>query len=361
VKAAVCREFGSPLVVEDVELAGPNAGEVTVGLAACTICHSDVASVRGDWGGELPAVFGHEAAGVVVEIGERVDGVAPGDHVVVTLVRSCGRCRFCAEGEPALCSASFSLDDRGPLRYADGGEIRQGLRTGAFAERVTVHVSQVVPIADDVPLECAPLLACGVLTGVGAVTNTARVTAGSSVVVVGTGGVGLNSVQGAVLAAAEPIVAVDLVETKLEAAAEFGATHGLNAGRDDVIEAVRALTDGCGADYVVVTVGVPSVIEDALALVRRGGTLVVVGMPASGARAFFDPAQLAHDGQRILGSKLGSARPQEDVPKLAELYRRGRLKLDELISGRYPLAEINVALTDTARGDGLRNAIVFSS
>jgi S-(hydroxymethyl)glutathione dehydrogenase/alcohol dehydrogenase len=349
-----------PLVVEDVELAPPNAGEVTVELAACTICHSDVASVRGDWGGVLPAVFGHEAAGVVVEVGPPVDGVKAGDHVVVTLVRSCGRCRFCRLGEPVLCSASFTLDEHGPLRSADRSPIQQGLRTGAFAERVTVHASQVVPIPDHVPLESAPLLACGVLTGVGAVLNTARVPAGSSVVIVGAGGVGLNSVQGAVLVGAEPVIAIDLVEAKLATAANFGATHVLDAASDDVVTVVRSLTDG-GADYAVVTVGVPAVIEHALQLVRRGGTLVVVGMPATGARASFDPAQLAHDGQRILGSKLGSARPHEDVPKLVDLYRAGRLKLDELISGRYALGDINAALTDAARGDALRNAIVFDS
>src|SRR5712691_9252030 len=173
-----------------------------------------------------PPVYGHEAAGVVAEVGADVESVVPGDHVVVTLVRSCGRCYLCRPGEPALCSASFPLDERGPLRSLDGRQIRQGLRTGAFAECVTVDASQVVPIADDVPMESASLLACGVLTGVGAVVNAARVSAASSVAVVGTGGVGLNSVQGAVLAGAVPVIAIDLADAKLALA--FGATHAVN-------------------------------------------------------------------------------------------------------------------------------------
>src|SRR5438128_701061 len=213
-KAAVCHGFGEPLRVEEVELRRPGLGEVSVRLAACAVCHSDIAFMQGAWGGELPAVYGHEAAGVVEEVGEGVRAVAPGDHVVVTLVRSCGRCPQCLRGQPALCEQlwEFPLSKSSPLTGIDGLPIHQGIRTAAFAERVTVDASQVVSVPPDVSLEAASLLACGVVTGVGAVVNTARVEVGSTVLVFGTGGVGLNVVQGAVLAGAQLIVAVDLLD-----------------------------------------------------------------------------------------------------------------------------------------------------
>jgi S-(hydroxymethyl)glutathione dehydrogenase/alcohol dehydrogenase len=358
VKAAVCYEFGRPLVVEDILLDRPSTGEIRVRLAACAICHSDISCVDGAWGGELPAVYGHEAAGVVEDVGPDVEGVVAGDHVVVSLIRSCGRCHFCAGGEPALCDATFALDERAALHTGDGRAIVQGIRTGAFAERVLVHASQAAVIPSDMPLDSAALLACGVVTGLGAVVNTARVRPGESVVVVGTGGVGLNSVQGARLAGAQPIVAVDVLDEKLQAALAFGATHTASATAE-VREVVRSLTDGRGADHVVVTVGSKSAIEDGLRLVRRGGNLVVVGMPPSGVTIELDPMELAHDGRRILGSKVGSVQPAVEIPRLAGLYRDGRLKLDELISGRYALDQINDAVASARRGEALRHVIVF--
>jgi Zn-dependent alcohol dehydrogenase len=359
VKAAVCHEHGQPLVIEDVLLASPGHGEIEVAVGACAICHSDISYLEGAWGGSLPAVYGHEAAGVVTEIGPGVGRVEPGRRVVVTLVRSCGGCFFCVRGEPALCESTFPLDKTGPLRSREGEPIVQGLRTGAFAERVVVHESQVVAVPEELPLDCASLLACGVLTGFGAVVNTAHVHAGESVVVMGTGGVGLNSVQAAALSGAEPIVAVDLDDAKLQAARTFGATHTVNPAREDARDAVLGLTCERGADHVLVTAGAAGAIESGLRLVRRGGTLVVVGMPASGVTAVFDPTDLAHDGRRILGSKMGSARPARDVPKLVELYGSGRLKLAELISGRYRLEEINEAVASSIGGVALRNVVVF--
>jgi Zn-dependent alcohol dehydrogenase len=359
VRAAVCRAFGKPLVIEEVEIDPPQAGEISVRLAACAVCHSDISFMEGAWDGPLPAVYGHEAAGVVAEVGPGVTGVRPDERVVVTLIRSCGRCYFCTQGEPVFCESTYSLDERGPLRSGDGQRIVQGLRTGAFAEYVTVHASQVTAIPGDVPLDSGALLACGVLTGVGAVTNTARVTAGSSVVVIGTGGVGLNCVQGAALSGAEPIVAIDLSSAKLEAAKAFGATHTIDPTEEDSRQAVRRLTEGRGADYVFVAVGAKTAIEQGVGLMRRGGAMVIVGMPASGVTTEFDPSELANDGQRILGSKMGSAQLEVDVPKLVELYRQGRLKLDELISGRYALEEINEAVASANRGEALRNVIVF--
>lgn len=358
-RAAVCHAFGSPLLVEEVELSPPGPGEVSVRLDACAICHSDIAYVEGWWGGTLPAVYGHEAAGVVTEIGAGVEGLRRGEHAVVTLVRSCGSCFFCARGLPALCETTFALDDRSPLRFRDGRAIAQGARTAGFAENVTVHASQVVPVPAEIPAASACLLACGVATGFGAVAWTAEVEQGASVVVVGVGGVGLNSIQAAALAGASPVVAVDVSAAKLEVAPSFGATHTVDATVSEVREAVLALTGGRGADYVIVTVGAVSVIEQSIGLARRAGTVVIVGMTADGATAAFDPGALAHDGVRIVGSKVGSVRPAEHLPELAGLYLTGRLKLDELVSREYPLEAINEALDDARHGEALRNVIVF--
>jgi Zn-dependent alcohol dehydrogenase len=358
-KAAVCYEFAKPLVVEDIEIDPPQAGEVKIRLSACAICRSDIHYMEGAWGGNLPAVYGHEAAGVVEEIGPEVTLARPGDRVVVSLIRSCGRCYYCTRGEPYLCETTFALDGVARLHAKDGVALHQGVRTGAFAEYALVEQSQVVPLPDNVPLDSASLLACGVITGLGAVVNTARVPAGSSVVVIGTGGVGLNSVQGAVLCGAQPIIAIDLQAGKLEAAKAFGATHSIDPAAEDMRQAVQALTQGRGADYVFVTVGSTKAIQQGLGLLRRAGTLVVVGMPASGAKAELEAVEFAYDGQRLLGSNMGSTRLRVDVPKLVELYQQGRLRLDELITTRYPLAQINEAIAAVKRGEVLRNLIVF--
>lgn len=358
-RAAVCRAFGEPLAIEELTLSPPQGSEIRVATKACAICHSDILSMQGAWGGALPAVFGHEAAGVVAETGPDVTGLAPGDHVVVTLIRSCGRCLFCVSGQPVFCEATFRLDTDGALTDADGAPVRQGLRTGAFAEQVVVEASQAVKIPPDVALDAASLLACGVITGAGAVINTASVEPGSSVVVIGTGGVGLNTVQGAAISGAREIVAIDVADEKLAAAAEFGATRTVNSLREDPLAAVTEATEGRRADYVFVTVGARAAIEQGLGLMRRGGTTVIVGMPASGTVTEFDPVEVADAGQRIVGSKMGAARIHVDIPRLLALYRQGRLKLDELITGRYPLDEINEAIASSVRGDVLRNVIVF--
>jgi S-(hydroxymethyl)glutathione dehydrogenase / alcohol dehydrogenase len=236
--------------------------------------------MEGAWGGVLPALYGHEAAGVVTEVGPYVSLVKPDDYVIVTLIRSCGRCYFCAQGQPHLCEGTFALNTESRLHTREGQPIHQGARTGAFAEYVIVDQSQVVQIPPEMPLDSASLLACSVITGLGAVVNTARVSSGSSVVVIGTGGVGLNSIQGAFLSGAQPIIAIDPVNSKLEAAKKLGATHTVNPIEENSLEAVRVLTQGRGADYVFVTVGSAKVMEQALTLVRRAGVLVIVGMPA---------------------------------------------------------------------------------
>lgn len=358
-KAAVCYAFGSPLVIEELVLDPPQENEVRVKLSACAICHSDIIYMDGGWGGMLPAVYGHEAAGVVAETGPGVTCAQVGDPVVVALIRSCGQCFFCSRGAPHLCETIFRLDKEGPLHTKDGQSIFQAMRTGAFAEEVVVHESQIVPVPREMPLDSASLIACGVITGYGAVVNTAKMRAGSSVVVIGAGGVGLNSIQGAVLAGAVPLIAVDLLENKLEAARLFGATHGIDASKGRVVEQVQALTDGRGADYVFVTVGSEKAMKQGFSLIRRGGTLVLVGMPGSGVSFSVEADYLVNDNQIILGSKMGAAQLDIDVPKLVALYQEGRLKLDELITRRYPLEEINEAVAAVKQGDALRNVIVF--
>lgn len=359
-KAAVCRAFGQPLVIEEIDLAAPRHGEIRVKLAACAICHSDILYAAGAWGGTLPAVYGHEASGIVEEVGDGVTHVQPGDHVVVTLIRSCGHCIECARGSQVLCEAVFPLDERSPITTHDSGEtLVHGLRTGAFAEAVVVDASQAVAIPKDVPLDVAALIACGVLTGLGAVTNTAGVRAGEAVVVIGTGGVGLNSVQGAALVGASPVIALDLSAEKRAAALRFGATHAFDPRDGDLSTQIKAANHGRLADWVFVTVGAKAAFDQANGLMKRGGGVVVVGMPASGVMGAYDPGWLASDGQKILGSKMGSARIRIDVPRIVDLYRQGRLKLDELITGRYKLEEINDAIASVVRGEALRNVVVF--
>lgn len=358
-KAAVCREFGKPLIIEDVDLAEPSAGEVQVRVDACAICHSDIIFTDGGWGGTLPVVLGHEASGTVKAIGRGVDSVRPGDYVVVTLIRHCGCCRYCEQGDDVMCDATFPLDETSPLTSASGEIIYQGLRTGAFAEEVVVGASQVCVIPKEIPCDSASLLACGVITGVGAVTNTANVPHGSDVVVIGVGGVGLNAIQGAVLSGANTIIAIDIADGKLEAARLFGATHAIDALSEDARQTVLQETGGRGADYVFVTVGAKAAIDQGVQLLGRGGTAVIVGMPESGVMAEYDPGELASRSQKIIGSKMGSARISTDIPRLAKLYQEGRLKLDELVSGRYPLEEINDAIASVKKGRALRNVIVF--
>lgn len=360
-KAAICYEFNQPLAVEDVELDAPRSGEVRVRLAAAAICHSDVHLLHGDWGGALPLVAGHEAAGVVEETGEGVTRVHRGNRVLVSLLRACGCCRHCTSGASHNCDAVFPLDTETRLRTAAGAPLQQGIRVGAFAEQVVVHQSQLVRIPDELPFDRAALLGCGVITGTGAVLNTARVRAGENVVVIGSGGVGLNAIQGAVLAEAAPIVAVDRVASKLDAARTFGATHVLDATAmepRDLARAVRKLTGG-GADYAFVTVGSPEAVTQALNMIRRGGTVVVVGMPGVRDTAAVRVFDLVWSEQRILGSRMGSTRLHVDVPRLVDLYLKGRLKLDELITGRYALDQINEAIASTESGEALRNVIMF--
>jgi S-(hydroxymethyl)glutathione dehydrogenase/alcohol dehydrogenase len=355
IKAAVCHAFGAPLSIETVTLAAPQTGEVEVTLKACAICHSDVTYIDGGWGGTLPAVYGHEAAGHVTAIGDGVRGLALGDRVVVTLIRSCGTCPSCAGGRPVACESDLAS---GPLTTADGSPLHQAMHTGGFAEKVVVSQSQVVKLPDTIPMEAAALLACGVITGIGAVVNAAQLRAGQDVVVIGAGGVGLNAIQGARIAGARRIVAVDTTPEKLAIAREFGATDGVLASTEKPWRAAKALI-GRGADAVFVTVGAIPAYDQAPQYLANGGKVIMVGMPHSGAMSSYEPVMLAATGQGMIGSKMGDVVIARDIPWMADLYTQGRLKLDELISGRWALDDINAAIADTKTGSAKRNVIIF--
>ncbi|MXQ09141.1 alcohol dehydrogenase catalytic domain-containing protein [Alphaproteobacteria bacterium GH1-50] len=354
-RAAVCREFGKPLTIETVTLAPPTGRAIEVTLEACAICHSDISYADGAWGGTLPAVYGHEAAGRITALGEGVTGFAMGERVIVTLMRACGGCAPCTTGHPATCTAPVGPD---PLTLADGAPCHQAMATGAFAEKVVVDQSQIARIPKGLSADVASLLSCGVITGIGAVVNSGGLRPGEDAVVIGAGGVGLNAIQGARLAGARRIVAVDMVPGKLEDARAFGATDTILATRpapwDDLFQMI-----GKGADAVFVTVGAAPVYTSAPNYLARGGRLVMVGMPASGAMSEYDAGTMAAYGQRLIGSKMGDTVLARDIPWLADLYLQGRLKLDELISGRWPLEEINEAIADTKSGKSRRNVIVF--
>ena len=358
-KAAVCHKHGKRLVLEEIQIAEPVGTQVKVKIGACAICHSDIHHAQGAWKGPLPAVYGHEAAGVVVEVGGDVQHLREGDRVVVTLIRSCGRCFYCDQGTPTMCGDSVALDSDDVLTDAQGNPVIQGMKTGAFAEYVVVDASQVAILPGDIRLDTASLLACGVITGVGAVVNTAKVYPGASVVVIGVGGVGLNTVQGARLCGAARIIALDTEDEKLAIARQFGATHGMNANEENARKHILEITDGRGADFVFVTVGAREAMDQSYRYMRRGGEVVLVGMTAKGVRSEFLPLNLVSSTQTIRGSFMGQTRLSVDIPWLIEHYRQGRLKLDELVSNRYCLDEINDAIKNTLEGKSIRNVLVM--
>jgi len=359
-EAAVCREFGGPLVIEALTMRAPQDDEVRVKVVATAICHSDLHDINGDFPGGVPFVGGHETSGYVEEIGAKVTRVKAGDPVIVSLLESCGKCFYCVTGRPYFCETKVTYDVHDTLSDQDGEDIIQKARVGGFAEKVLVHESQLVKIDPDFPMDVASLLACGVTTGYGAVVNRAKVPPMSSVVVIGTGGVGLNSVQGAVICGANPIIAVDILDSKLGRAKEFGATHGVNAKAGDAAAAVRELTGGKGADYAFVTVGSSAAMQQAFAMLAKRGTAVMVGIPPATDPLLSLPAgEFAMTEKSLTGGYMGSICLQVDIPGIIALYKAGRYKLDELIAGRYPFARINEALESSRAGEALRNVVLF--
>jgi len=357
-KAAVCYEYNKPLVIEDLDIEKPHKGEVKVRMAATAVCHSDIHFINGDMGAPPPFVPGHESAGYVEEVSEGVTSVKKGDPVVLSLLRSCGQCIFCRTGRPNMCNAKWPLDTESRLRNKKGQAIAHGVRAATFAEYAIVDQSQVVKIPADMPLDRAALLACGVITGYGAVVNRAKVRPGESVVVIGVGGVGLNAIQGASICGAYPIIAVDRLDNKLEASHKFGSTHILNSAKvNDPIQVVKEMTGGMGADYVFVTVGSTTAIRQGLSMSGRRGMTVIVGLSTEPLSSV--PMEYIDDEKILTGSFMGTTNLQADIPKMVNLYKAGVLKLDELITGRYPLDRINEAITSVQKGEALRNVIVF--
>jgi S-(hydroxymethyl)glutathione dehydrogenase/alcohol dehydrogenase len=359
-KAAVCYEYGKPLVIEDIEIAKPKKGEVKVRLVATAICHSDIHDIKGELPARLPFVAGHESAGYVDEVGPDVKNVKVGDPVVVTLLQSCGTCFYCITGLPHLCEGRFS---RKPpevrISNKQGQSLAQGGGVGGFAQYVLVNESQLVKVPKEMPLDRVALLACGVITGFGAVVNRAQVKPFKSVIVIGTGGVGINAIQGAAYSGAYPIIAVDVLDAKMKTAMDFGATHTINAKRDDAVDAVRKLTSGRGADYVFITVGSVAAIRQGISMSGPRGTTVIIGLPPIKDMLSLSPMELIGAEKTITGGYMGSTNLQVDIPRLITLYQTGRLKLDEIITGRYPLERINEAIASTEKGEALRNVIMF--
>ncbi len=358
-KAAVCYEVGKPLVIEEITLDPPKQGEVKVKLAATAVCHSDIHFFRGELPGQLPFVGGHESAGYVDEVGPGVTGFKKGDPVVLSLLSSCGKCRFCLAGQRHLCNGVFPMDNETRMHNKKGQDLTMLIKTASFAEYTIVDQSQLVKIPADMPMDSACMLACGVITGFGAVVNRARVKPMSSCVIVGIGGVGLNAVQGAAFSGAYPIIAVDIADKKLQAAKKFGATHTVNSAKTDAAKEIEKLTDGAGADYVFVTVGSTAVINQALGMSGPRGVTVLVGLPKYTEMAEYAPFNIIRFERILTGSFMGTTQLQTEIPKLVKLYKAGILKLDELITDRYPLEKINEAIDAVVKGEALRNIIVF--
>lgn len=363
-KAIVFDAAGSTPRFTDVHLAAPKAGEVEVTITAAGVCHSDVHIVRGDWQVPLPVVLGHEGSGIVSALGPGVTALSIGDHVVLSWVPACGTCRFCLAGRPAQCElvatvvAPLGVLHDGTSRLSQNGEpLHHYLGVSSFAERVVVPVSGAIRVRKDAPLDVLALVGCAVATGVGAVTKTANVQPGSTVAVIGCGGVGLSVIQGARLAGAARIIAVDIMPTKLELALKLGATETIDSSVVDAVAALK-LTVPEGLDFVFDAIGKIVTTEQAIAALGLGGAAVIVGLPPTGSVARFDPLALAEADQRILGSNYGSVVPQRDIPWLVDLYMDGQIDLESLISARRPLSEAAQALDDLASGHALRQLLV---
>jgi S-(hydroxymethyl)glutathione dehydrogenase/alcohol dehydrogenase len=364
-RAAVCRETGARVRVEAVTLDPPGPGEVRVRMVASGVCHTDFSVVTGLMPAKLPIVLGHEGAGVVEEAGEGVSHLVPGDHVVLSWVTPCGACFYCGIGRPNLCEVGARINARhrmpdGTTRVHQGDVGLQVLSAlGTMAERAVVPARAAVKLPEDVPLDKAALVGCAVTTGVGAVLNTAQVPPGSRVAVFGAGGVGLNAIQGAVIAEAAVVIAVDVSEAKLALARSFGATDCVDASRTDPVAAVKDLTGGRGADFTFEAIGRKESIEQAYAAARRGGTCVVIGLGSRSESVSLEAFLLPIQEKRLQGCWYGGADVHRDFPRLLALYRAGRLKLDELVTRTYVLEDVNEAFADMTAGRNARGLILF--
>jgi len=372
IRAAVLHAMGvpppysdsKPIAIETLELDDPGQGEVLVKIAAAGLCHSDLSIVNGDRPRPLPMVIGHEAAGIVEKCGPGVDDLKKGDHVVLVFMPSCGRCVPCAEGRPALCDPGLAANIAGTLISGarrlkrDGKYINHQVGVSAFAEYAVVSRNSLVKVDPALPLDIAALFGCAVLTGMGAVVNAARVTAGSTVAVVGLGGVGLSAVLGALAAGASRVVAVDILDHKLALARQLGASDAFNGAAPDAVEKIRAVTGG-GLEYVVETAGSAAAMDTAYKITRRGGTTVTIGLPPPDAALSVPLVQMVAEERTVKGSYIGSCVPVRDLPRYIALYRQGNLPIDRLLTDRIKLDDINEGFERLRRGDAVRQVIVF--
>lgn len=361
VRAALFREVGKPLEEVDLELAATGPDQVRVKLAASGVCHSDLSVVDGSYPYPAPALLGHEGAGVVTEVGENVTRVSPGDHVIIAWNQPCRECFFCTRGEVHLCERAMGDAMAHPFGTVDGETIVSMQGAGTFAEETLVLERAVVPVDNDLPLEQAALIGCAVTTGAGAVLNTADVQPGDTVAIIGCGGVGLSAVQGARIAGAERIFAVDLVEDKLQTAKALGATDTVNAGDVDTVQAIQEATGYRGVDVALEVLGRAATIKQAYTLTRRGGKTIVVGAGPMGQTVEFDMLELFFSARSIIGCVYGSSDPEVDFPRLAGLAQSGDLDLGVLVSDRIGLDGVNDALDRIRRGEGVRSLIVYDA
>jgi len=370
-KAAVLYEMGrpgpyaetKPVVIEELDLEGPGEGEVLVEVRAAGLCHSDLSVVNGDRPRPMPMALGHEAAGVVREVGRGVDDLAPGDHVVMVFVPACGHCLPCAEGRPALCEPAARANGAGTLLSGarrlslKGQPVNHQLGVSAFCEYAVLSRRSLVKVDPALPLEQAALFGCAVMTGVGAVVNTARATAGSRVAVIGLGGVGLNSLLGALMVGAEQVVAIDLLDSKLDLARQLGATDAFNASAADCVEQVRAATGG-GVDFAFEMAGSVPALDLAYKVTRRGGTTVTGGLANPSKSLSLQQVSLVAEERTLKGSYVGSCVPLRDIPRYVGLFRRGHLPVDRLMSERVGFDDLNVAFDRLASGATVRQVLL---
>jgi S-(hydroxymethyl)glutathione dehydrogenase/alcohol dehydrogenase len=360
-KAAVMRAQNAPLSLEEVRIDDPDPGEVLVKTAASGICHSDLHVIEGGLPVPPPCILGHEPAGIVEKVGAGVTDFKPGDHVIGCITQWCGVCKFCTQGRPYLCPTQYMgrpLDAKPRLSGKDGNPLIQFANLSSFAEKMLCPERSLVKIRDDMPLDRAALIGCGVTTGLGAALNTVRIPAGASVAIVGCGGVGLAALQGARIVGAGKIIAVDTQPFKFDLARKLGATDSVNAKDGDPVAAVQALTGG-GADFVFECLGSVPTVQQSIAMTGRGGTTVLVGVVPITQMVPISAADLTLQEKHVTGSYMGSNRFRFDMPKYVEFYLDGRLRLDEMISSRIPLSEVNTAFDRMRKGEAARQVIVF--
>jgi S-(hydroxymethyl)glutathione dehydrogenase/alcohol dehydrogenase len=360
VKAAIHRATNHPLTIEEVNITSPGPEEVLVKTVACGVCHSDLHALHGAIPSLTPAILGHEPAGIVIEVGNRVRNVKCGDHVIACTSMYCGNCSQCVQGRPYLCvdrGACARNEDEPPRITQEGKVIHQFADLGGFAEAMLLHNRAVVKIDEDIPLDRAALIGCAVTTGVGAALNTAKVTPGSSVVVFGAGGVGISVIQGAKIAGARQIIAVDIIDDKLKTAQQFGATDTINSAKADPVKTIRKMTSG-GAEFAFEVVGIPELLQQAFYCLAPHGTAILVGAIPVGESVSVNAGHFFLE-KRIIGCMMGSNRFTLDTPRYLELYRQGKLDLDSMVTRHEPLEGISKAFDAMTSGEVTRTVLMF--